>query len=169
MWFGRFDKYYRPQGTERTLLGAYNAWRIEENRGESKSLARSWDRNAKKWRWKERAEAWDAVERQKRLDDEEAERREAWEKRKEFLHQAKDKLFVVLQRVNIEDPKIGDLVSLARMVLQEERAEYDDLPTQRVQDVHVDLSLLTNEQLERIANGEDPLKVFLSGTGSGGA
>lgn len=63
MWYDRFDRYYRPQGPERTLLAAYNAWRKEEgDGGQSKSVSGSWYRAFNEWRWQERAEAWDEAQ-----------------------------------------------------------------------------------------------------------
>lgn len=76
-WFDRFDRLYRPQGPERSLLRAYNAWRVEVGKSASKkSVANSWDKVAKQWHWKGRAEAWDEAERQKRAVLEEQERTE---------------------------------------------------------------------------------------------
>ena len=67
-WYSRFDIYYRPPGPERSLLAAYRAWRVQKGaKGRNvNSLAKSWERNAKTWRWQERAEAWDAHEADKR-------------------------------------------------------------------------------------------------------
>jgi len=67
MWFGRFDRFYRAQGPERTLLAAYNAWRIESHRKPSTGYHIGWAAAYDKWRWKARAEAWDEHERQRRL------------------------------------------------------------------------------------------------------
>ncbi len=77
LWFGRFDKYYRPQGSERTLEGAYNLWLQAEGSKAQRSSRRpgkNWYIRTKAWRWKERAEAWDAEQRRKRLLAEERER-----------------------------------------------------------------------------------------------
>ena len=83
LWFSRFDRFYRPLGPERSMLAAYNAWRVAESNHEEKggiprsnSVSQGWDRNAKKWHWRERAEAWDEEERQKLLAAEEEARAE---------------------------------------------------------------------------------------------
>lgn len=74
MWFDRFDRYYRAAGPERSMLGAYNAWRKKEKKGETRSLASSWSKNAAKWNWKERAEAWDMEQHRLRIAEEERQR-----------------------------------------------------------------------------------------------
>ena len=68
MWFSRFDKYFRPQGPERSMLAAYNLWRKTEKGRDrpTDSTSEAWRRNDKRWRWRERAEAWDAHEAEKR-------------------------------------------------------------------------------------------------------
>lgn len=83
MWYHRFDAFYRPLGPERSLLAAYRAWRVQkgaEGRNVN-SLAKSWERNAKTWRWQERAEAWDAHEAEARHAAEAEAAAEAREKR----------------------------------------------------------------------------------------
>jgi hypothetical protein len=79
MWYGRFTAY-RMMGTERTMLGAYNAWRATKGRKPTTTYTDTWQKRAKEFRWKERAEAWDAAERERRdalrREDEEAVREE---------------------------------------------------------------------------------------------
>lgn len=77
LWFGRLDKYYRPQGSERTLEAAYNLWLQSEGSNPKQKSRRppsTWYSRTKEWRWKERAEAWDAEQRRRRLAAEERER-----------------------------------------------------------------------------------------------
>lgn len=76
LWFSRFDKYYRPQGPERSLLEAYNLWRGERGRGKASGAPQSWLDNQKEWCWQERAEAWDLEQRRRRIAEEEEQRRE---------------------------------------------------------------------------------------------
>lgn len=78
LWFGRFDKIYRPMGTERSLLGAYNIWRKGAERGgKSTSVPQSWEKAFHRLDWKSRAEAWDIAELE-RIKDEFQERADAW-------------------------------------------------------------------------------------------
>lgn len=32
LWYGRFDRFFRPMGTERTLLGAFHQWWLEDRK-----------------------------------------------------------------------------------------------------------------------------------------
>jgi len=73
-WFGRFERIYRPMGTERSLLAAYNAWRSERERKAATGAPMSWINASITWRWKERAEAWDESERRRRMAIEQEER-----------------------------------------------------------------------------------------------
>jgi len=62
LWYGRFV-HYREIGTERTIVGAWRKWKIEDPKGQksrAKAYHRSWNHNAKVWDWKERAELYDA-------------------------------------------------------------------------------------------------------------
>ena len=67
-WYSRFDRFYRPQGTERSMLAAFNAWLA--SRGKQKKAGGAsifWINTAKKWNWKGRAESWDAEQRTIRM------------------------------------------------------------------------------------------------------
>ena len=163
LWFGRFDKYYRPMGTERSVLGAYNTWRQEKARRRktgiklAKSPSATWTANSAKWEWKKRAEAWDAYERELRLAQEEQERQQAREERKALIQKAKGKLETAIKALDPGKPSFSDVVSLARMVFQEERAEYDDLPKQRHEvtgDVGIDLGRRFDEAVKRAYDNE---------------
>jgi hypothetical protein len=77
LWFGRFTRLYLVAGPERSLLGAYNAWREEEGKSGTRTrIPGAWDVNSKKWDWKRRAEAWDAENRRAMMEEEEEARRE---------------------------------------------------------------------------------------------
>jgi len=74
LWYGRFDRYYRPLGTERSLLGAYNVWRkAETDREPATGTPEWWRKRSDEWHWQERAEAWDAEQRRRRMATEQAE------------------------------------------------------------------------------------------------
>ena len=57
-WYQQFERY-RLLGPTRSLLAAYNQWRIEKSRKASTSCTKSWRVMAEQWRWQARAEAWD--------------------------------------------------------------------------------------------------------------
>jgi hypothetical protein len=64
-WWSRFDLYYRPLGPERSVLGAYKAWRAAEGRQrqtEPRRAPESWYKAAEKWDWDVRAQAWDKAQ-----------------------------------------------------------------------------------------------------------
>jgi len=66
-WFARFE-HYRLLGPDRSLDGAYRAWRAEQPSGakgtRSQGANRHWYDAARRWRWLDRAEAWDEAERE---------------------------------------------------------------------------------------------------------
>lgn len=75
LWFDRFDRFYRPFGPTRSILGAYR--RQLENAGKNEMAARvttapkNWYENSKKWEWDRRAEAYEDHLRGIRLEEEE--------------------------------------------------------------------------------------------------
>lgn len=79
-WFSRFDRYFRPQGPERSMLAAYNAWREDEGKEEACSTPDHWWHAAERYDWRYRAEAWDEHNRRLRLSKEEEERRKMQER-----------------------------------------------------------------------------------------
>lgn len=62
--FERFTKYYKKQVGNRSVLGAYNAYRLEKTRKDKTSYspadapAKQWEEQHEKYRWEERAAAW---------------------------------------------------------------------------------------------------------------
>ena len=136
MWFSRFDELFRPQGPERTLLGAYNAWRVEADKGVAKSSAKSWEKNCKAWAWRDRAEAWDAAQRERRLVEEETERKKRREERRAILQGIKAKVATKIQSLQVDDLTANDLFRLVGLMLEQERIEWDDMPTHKIAQHH---------------------------------
>ena len=147
-WFGRFDQFFRPAGTDRSLRGAYQAWR-EQERPEmsrvSNGVSEAWQRNAKRWDWKARAEAWDEAERVKRLKEEEAEGTKWRKRRRELLAAFYARTAQALQGLETSlvfdkdgalvarGPTMSQVTNAVRTAADQLRAEYDDEPTQKVE------------------------------------
>jgi hypothetical protein len=108
----------------------------------------TWRDIADKWQWKRRAAVWDAEEQQKRREQYDQDRAEDHEARVMVLKVLRSKLMQRLQ--NLKPDEIGPalLVNAMKMVTQELRAEYDDLPVQRI-----DVENMTDEELRAIARG----------------
>ena len=123
LWYGRFDKFYRPQGTERTLLEAINLWRVSEGKERTTNIGQAWANAAKEWDWKRRAEAFDESRRREAAKKEQ----EAWERRREerlrLLEKAKTKLNEAFDDFDTDDMSARDVLALLRFVLEQERAE----------------------------------------------
>jgi hypothetical protein len=162
MWYSRFDTYYRPLGP------AYNAWRKKAEKGGTKrSVAKSWELNARKWNWQERAEAWDEAERQRRHAEEEEERRKDRRERIRLLKAYRDKLERALQALEPESAKWAEVTAGLRMVNDELRSEYGDQPAQQELKIEQTVNLnfledLTDEEHEAI---EAALRSQAAGSG----
>lgn len=73
-----------------------------------------------------------------------------------------------------EDAQRVDIERFNGALLEQLRGTFDDLAKetggrkQKRENFNIDLARLTDEQLQRVRAGEDPLDVILSNTGSGG-
>lgn len=81
LWWDRFDRYYRPPGTERRLYRVYTEFLRDraEDAGASRDsvglppgVSGAWRRAYNRYRWAERAAAWDDAQRADRYADERA-------------------------------------------------------------------------------------------------
>jgi hypothetical protein len=57
-WYQQFERY-RLLGPDRSLLAAFNQWRIEKGRKVSTRAPKTWRDAAARCSWQSRAEAWD--------------------------------------------------------------------------------------------------------------
>lgn len=128
LWFGRFDRLYRPLGTERSLLAAYNAWRTEVGKGATTSVANAWLLRSKEWRWRERAEAWDAIERLERLAAEKTAAKKRRDDRLALLQGVKASLSKRLLAMKPDEWDIKQVLTALDLVFEQERLE-DGSPT----------------------------------------
>ena len=151
MWYDRFDRFYRPQGPERTLTRAFNDYRRENdsNWKNRPGPGPTWHHNYQKWDWVRRAEAWDDHVREQLRQAEEEERARARKERKEIIASLKEEVTTYLEGKKgtlVEDhkPSLYELQALLALVLREERSELDDLPTSRLD----------------VTSGGEPIKVI---------
>jgi hypothetical protein len=167
MWYNRFDAYYRPLGPERSLLAAYNAWRKEAQKSATKSVAKSWQLNARKWSWRERAEAWDAAERERLHAEEAEERRKDRQQRIRLLKAYRAGLEQAIQKLDPTDARWSEVTAGLRMVNEELRTEYGEQPAQPGLKIEQTVNVsfpedVSDEELEAI---EDALRAQAAGGG----
>jgi hypothetical protein len=129
--------YYRLLGPERTITGAYNAWRFDRWRPGGKDAtgkrklattpAHSWSASAKTWRWQERAEAWDAHQRRVRLREEERLRQEWRKKRRQLLEAFCERMEQAVQGFEPAGETLPQLTQAVEKMVGMLRAEWEDL------------------------------------------
>lgn len=144
-WHDRFERY-RLAGPARSMLAVYNAERA--GKPPAKTVPETWRDAAAAWDWHARCAAWDAAAQQRRREQYDADREADHEARVTLLKLARNKLFQAIGRLDASSMKAGDVLQGIRIVVQELRAEYDDLPTQPI-----DVTSLSDEELYAIATG----------------
>lgn len=147
LWYDRFERY-RLMGPSRSLLAVYNAERLDRSEGPAKAIPGAWVYACRVWDWKNRASTWDAYEGQRRRELYDKEREEDHEARVMLLKAMRAKLVQRLNTLVPEEIKPELLVRGIQIVAQELRAEYDDLPVQRL-----DLDAMTDDELRAIVAG----------------
>jgi hypothetical protein len=185
-WYQRFEAF-RLLGPERSLLGAVNRERVKKSQKESNSLPGSWRAAAKTYRWKKRAEAWDMFVAREAARQAEEERMAVMAEgfaldyvRVRALKKLATKLDEEIGEPNKEwlpDVKsIGsgefaervDLVRFNAPLIEQFRGTLADIADETGgrqktgRNLNIDLSGLNDDQLKRIAAGEDPIKVLAS-------
>jgi len=164
LWFARFE-LYRELGPGRTIE---DVWRLNKAQQSAPSEAKRphnrWYDLAREWEWQERAEAWDeeqiAQERaatlaaiQERRQREAAERDKARQNRRSLLNGFLGKLSESLLNYP-EGTKLDELTKATQMVVQELRAEYNDLPVQRIGFMNEeDLDAAIEQEFGRLLRG----------------
>lgn len=147
IWFDRFERY-RLIGPSRSFLAVYNAERLDSNQEPAKSIPGAWVDATRRWDWRNRASTWDAYEQQRRRELYDQEREEDHQARVMLLKVLRGKLVARLNALQPHEIKPELLVRGIQVVSQELRAEYDDLPVQRL-----DLDSMTDDELRAIATG----------------
>lgn len=85
------------------------------------------------WSWVQRVEAWEAHQREKEAREYEAARKKAKDDRLTIIRNFKVQVAKGIMRLNPEEIalKYKDLVEAFKVVMEQERIEYDDMPTSR--------------------------------------
>lgn len=96
MWYDRFVRHYLSKGSGRSVLGSYQDWRKETQRGETQSVAKAWDNAAARHEWAKRAEAYDADLRAKDAVLWEQRRLELQQRDWDIAHKLTDKVLAML-------------------------------------------------------------------------
>lgn len=175
LWFGRFA-VYRDLGPARSVM---EAWRIDKHRrgntSKAKSPNNSWYTRAMEWEWDKRATAYDAyMDHQKLLArqeeirlkrEAEAEaREESRQQRRQILTGFLGKLAQSLNAFEADDATLNELTRATQMVVEQLRAEYNDLPTQRIGfDTEDELDAAIEEQFERLLSAAGGLAPVAGG------
>jgi hypothetical protein len=144
-WFDRLERF-RLAGPRRSLLAIYNAERAQRNEEPARDIPGAWKEAASLWRWRDRAKAWDLAEQQRRRDEHEKDREEDRASRIYLLKITRNKLVQALQEMAPERIRPETLLSGIRMVTQELRTEYADLPP-----MPLDYEKLSDDELRAIA------------------
>lgn len=130
MWFERFTAF-RRLGPARSIERAYRSQiKPEQGKTGQKRAARHWFDAADEWAWKARAEAWDKYEHE-RFEKEFAGRRQKNKaERIRQLESFQAKLSEAVLELTAGSIDWKEAISGLKMVTEQLRAEYDDLPTQ---------------------------------------
>ena len=135
LWYSRFDLFYRPLGPSRSLLSAYNMYRVQEKEMDpTNTVSQSWENNAKRFRWQVRAEMWDDLQLQLARQDEQEVITQWRESRRQFLRAFFGKAVQALERYNPaeeEAPTLGQLTNAFNIIMQQIRSEFEAPPVSK--------------------------------------
>lgn len=165
LWFERFERFLWL-GAGRTIE---EAWRqTAKNRG-GKRPSKAWYQRSQQYEWWARAAAWDIEQQeQRRRAFEEAAREDKLE-RIRLLREYRNKLERALRALMPETAEWKDVTAGLKMVTDELRNEYDDLPTQPIELSGASLDAAIARELARLADGgETPDADEITGTKSAG-
>lgn len=172
-WYSRFTAY-RLAGPNRSLLGCVNREREQKGIKRYNSVPGAWSRAFDKWRWRERAEAWDEHRRQedeaKWQERREELREKEWDTASKLLEKAEQMLRFPVSKAIVEEKntiiepagwKFRDVTAIAETASKLARlASGIETARETASVLNIDVTQLTDEQLERIARGEDPFAVL---------
>jgi len=126
IWYARFEKF-RALGIHRSLEKLWQS--LPGPHG--LNCPNKWYDRAIEWDWRARATAWDVwqITEQRRNFAEEAQANKL--ERLKIIKGARNKLLQALDQVDPATAKFPEVFSALKIVMDEFRSEYDDLPTQR--------------------------------------
>ncbi len=135
-WYERFRRYYLKQDPiqGRSINRAYTLWRRDQGMlDEGIKVSGHWRQVAATWRWADRARAYDdymhALE-----EEEEIQERRQWRKwRRAVLRAFAAKIHQALKEYEPKKVTLGELTKAIQVVLEQLRAEYQEVPPQRVE------------------------------------
>lgn len=176
LWFARFE-IYRELGPGRTIEEAWRVHKAEQSSpSNSKRPHNRWYEVAREWSWQKRAEEWDeeqfAIQRafaeresRERRQREAEEREKARQSRRTLLNGFLGKLSVAMVEFP-EGSKLNELTNATQMVVQELRAEYNDLPVQKFGFMNEeDLDSAIEQEFKRLLRGAGVAELDDSGEG----
>jgi hypothetical protein len=183
-WYQRFSAF-RLAGPGRSLNRVYNDERVMKGCKESHQASGKWREIAKAWQWVDRAQAWDKYLLDMANRQKEAERMavladgfgldhlrvEALKKLAQQLEQwtqENDKVWLPdVKSIGMgKDAERIDLVRFNAALIEQFRGLLSDIADetggrQRIgHNLNLDLSALTDDELEQIATGANPAKVL---------
>ncbi len=159
IWFARFERF-RKDGTTRSLTRLYNFYRNSPKKSDNAPML--WREIAKKWDWRARAEAWDEAEIERQRREEKKEREQERRARVTMLQAMRGKVAEAMQGLIPASATWGDVTRALHVVTEQLRTEFGEPPVGANWNVNVDLSQLTDEQIDRLASGENPARVLAS-------
>lgn len=185
-WYARFEAY-RLAGPNRSILSTYNAELAREGKEKRGNLPSSWSTAANKFNWAARAEAWD-IQEQSRITAEreaylrslssefDAKYRYLYEEAvKAWLKSLEDSVIETQeaiegsdgngQRLKVSTRREGQsgnpaLLAQAGAMIKAIREMFGVDASTKTINYNYDLSNATDDQLRRIAAGDDPAEVL---------
>lgn len=130
-WFERFERF-RMLGPKRSLRATYNGERADNGDGEKPTVASSWTKNSKKWRWIERADAWDREQVRLNRKRFEEDRLAARDERRQMIRDLHEMIVHQMNKGQPDYRDLKDLVQTAATLFKESRLEFGE-PTEHIQ------------------------------------
>jgi hypothetical protein len=124
LWHCRFRRFLL-MGPSRTVMGAFNAERVEQGKEKQKRPSGAWNRASEQYNWRERAAAYDDYQLSQSETALEAARREkerAWQERQDKLQES---AFALAEKMIKKAEGMLDFPLVERTV-KEDKTEYKD-------------------------------------------
>ena len=174
-WYSRFIKF-RDLGSDRTIYKAY-CFITKSQKKPGYGAPGAWKEAAEKFNWNERAQAWDLAQIRKLEEDLQERQQKEIEAEMEDARIIRDKGRAILEKLPLLLDKDGD----GRILFPASATEYNaaramiseaaklsrmalnmPLETLRLDNLNIDLTNLSDDQIERLAKGENAISVLAS-------